>query len=236
MTSRDILENGCNAMGINVTEKICEDLDVYFRELAKWNKKMNLVAKADRRETIESHFLDSLVPLPRIASLQNPTLLDVGTGAGFPGLVLKTACRSLKLCLIEPRVKRVTFLRHMVRTLRLEDVVIQARRLEQHPQGNPQQHPCITSRAVTTINEFLQLVEASSPPGGIVICMKGPKAQQEIRDWQRKSPNSPFLLEERQEWSLPFSGAKRELVIFKKNECRVRRNRHETVFHSGVTR
>lgn len=213
MNISDTLKQGCKSLEITLSDDAVEKLVCYMQELVKWNRKMNLVAKAKDRDIIESHFLDSLTLLPFITFHHVSSLLDVGTGAGFPGLVLKAACPDLNLTLIEPRAKRVTFLRHIARIFAHDKLTIINERLLAEP-GSTTRYSCITSRAVSSINDFLSLVAGHCMPGGIVICMKGPKADEEIKQWQNDAPNSPFTLSEVIKLTLPFSQATRNLVIF----------------------
>ncbi len=217
MNCHDILKKGCSKLNISLSAENIDRLVLYYTELMKWNRKMNLVARAGEKETLESHFLDSLTLLPFILSEGHASLLDVGTGAGFPGLVIKAVCPELNLTLCEPRAKRVTFLRHIVRTLRLDQVKIMAERLKPLPEEDVQQYPLITSRAVTSINDFLALVKGHCRTGGIIICMKGPRAEEEISQWRTNAPASPFRLMNIIEKTLPFSGAQRNLILFQKN-------------------
>ena len=106
MTCIKFLEQGSKELGLTLSPRQLHDLCLYYQELAKWSKKMNLVAKASMEETLASHFLDSLTLLPHLPE-NNFRLLDVGTGAGFPGLVLKIVCPKMDLFLVEPRSKRV---------------------------------------------------------------------------------------------------------------------------------
>ncbi|MBI5558512.1 MAG: 16S rRNA (guanine(527)-N(7))-methyltransferase RsmG [Deltaproteobacteria bacterium] len=213
---REILEQGCATLNLRVSGEGLDRLARYCTELGKWNRKMNLIAQASEQEIIESHFLDSLTLLPHLPGGEKSELLDVGSGAGFPGLVVKSVLPELRLTLIEPRAKRAAFLRHMVRTLGLGQVDIREERLEPSKGSQPATFPCITSRALTTIGEFLELTAPLSPTGGIVICMKGPKAEEEISRW-RADPASPYTLQRLVPLTLPFSGATRNLVIFVKN-------------------
>jgi len=188
----------------------------YFSELEKWNRKMNLVAKAAEMDILETHFLDSLTLLPEIS---DGPLLDVGSGAGFPGLVLKIARPALAVTLLEPRQKRVSFLQHVIRSLHLTGIEVVADRLATGDQTFVQEHgqfPSITSRALAEIEPFLALVEPLSPQEGRVLCMKGPRCDEELAAWRQRSPFSPFVVERSVRFSLPFSGAGRSLVIFKK--------------------
>ena len=218
---KKILHEGLTAMGIPLDGQAHERLLVYCDELLRWSAKINLVAKAPLREIWETHFLDSLTLLRVLPPLDEPQqpLLDIGTGAGFPGLALKAARPELPVILVEPRQKRVSFLRHVIRTLELKDIEVLCGRLEKgatQVAGQTLAVPLVTSRAFTDISEFLLHTEAINPPGGRVICMKGPRASEEIATWRLAQPESPYRLQEIVELTLPFSGKVRNLVIFSK--------------------
>lgn len=211
------LSRGLHSLGLSPLPAAgLAQLWLYFAELDKWNRKMNLVAQAPALDILETHFLDSLTLLPQIT---DGPLLDVGSGAGFPGLVVKIACPELSVTLLEPRQKRVTFLQHVIRALKLSGIQVVAKRLNADDRDFVQAHgrfPLITSRALAEIDPFLSLVEAIVPPQGRVLCMKGPKADEEIAAWRQKSPASPFVVERSVRSTLPSSGAERRLIIFKK--------------------
>jgi 16S rRNA (guanine527-N7)-methyltransferase len=219
--SKEILQEGLAAMGITLDGQARERLATYCDELLRWGAKINLVAKAPLREIWETHFLDSLTllrVLPPPGDAQLP-LLDIGTGAGFPGLALKAARPEMPVILVEPRQKRVSFLRHVIRTLGLKDIEVLCGRLEKgsaEVTGQTLAVPLITSRAFTDLGEFLLHTDAVNPPGGQVICMKGPKAEEELAAWRREQPNSPYRLQKIVELTLPFSGKVRNLVVFTK--------------------
>ena len=219
--SKDILTHGLAAMSITLDSQARERLVTYCGELLRWSTKINLVAKAPLREIWETHFLDSLSllrVLPPLGSAQQP-LLDIGTGAGFPGLALKAARPELPVILVEPRQKRVSFLRHVIRTLGLKEIEVLCGRLEKNSaevDGRTLAVPLITSRAFTNIGEFLLHTAAVNPAGGQVICMKGPRAEAEIAAWRLAQPESPYRLQKIVELTLPFSGKVRNLVIFSK--------------------
>jgi 16S rRNA (guanine527-N7)-methyltransferase len=218
---KEILQEGLAVMAITLDSQARERLVTYCGELLRWSAKINLVAKAELREIWETHFLDSLTllrVLPPPDSKQQ-TLLDIGTGAGFPGLALKAARPELPVILVEPRQKRVSFLRHVIRTLGLKDIEVLCGRLEKDSSevaGQALSVPFVTSRAFTDISEFLLHTAAVNPTGGRVICMKGPRAEEEINTWRTAQPNSPYRLQEIVELTLPFSGKVRNLVIFTK--------------------
>jgi 16S rRNA (guanine527-N7)-methyltransferase len=214
-----LLEHGLAALGLApLPSPRLTQLYGYFTELGKWNRKMNLVAQAPDREVLENHFLDSLTLLPAIADHGGP-LLDVGSGAGFPGLVMKIAQPELAVSLLEPRQKRVQFLRHVIRTLRLTNIQVVEGRLTAGDETFALTHgqfPLITSRAVTEIGPFLDLVATVTPPQGQVLCMKGPKAEGELATWRAQWPVTPFTMERSLSFTLPLSGAGRKIVVFRK--------------------
>jgi len=218
---KEILHEGLGAMGFTLDTQAQARLVDYCGELLRWSAKINLVAKAPLREIWETHFLDSLTllrVLPPPDSKQQ-TLLDIGTGAGFPGLALKAARPELPVILVEPRQKRVSFLRHVIRTLGLKDIKVLCGRLEKgsaEVAGQALSVPIVTSRAFTDISEFLLHTASVNPAGGRVICMKGPRATEEINTWRLAQPESPYRLHEIVELTLPFSGKVRNLVIFTK--------------------
>ncbi len=206
-------------MGIVLPDKCPETLAWYLRELIKWNRKINLIGPAGEKEIIDKHFLDSLALVPFLDEIKGSELLDLGTGAGFPGLVIKTVRPELALLLVEARMKKVAFLRHVIRNLKLRKVETMAVHLERSPSpAMASSHPLIISRAFASVISFLDLVEGYSPPGGKVLCMKGPRAEAELEEWERTRPNSPFTLEHINHYRLPFSGSERVLVIFSKSE------------------
>jgi len=212
------LSHGLHTLGLGPLPASClSQFWHYFSELEKWNRKMNLVAKAAEMDIIETHFLDSLTLLPEINA---GPLLDVGSGAGFPGLVLKIARPELSVTLLEPRQKRVSFLQHIIRSLHLTGIKVVAERLAvDDDQTFVQEHgqfPSITSRALAEIDPFLALVEPISPPQGQVLCMKGPRCDEELAAWRQQTPFSPFVVDRTVRFSLPYSGAGRSLVIFRK--------------------
>ena len=213
---REQLQQGCSSLGIVLDAEAVERLFVYFTELVRWNRKINLIAKGTAEEEIlESHFLDSLTLLPLLGSSGDIHLLDVGSGAGFPGLVCKAARPEMAVTLLEPRLKRVSFLRHVIRTLNLSGVSVLVARVEDEillPSTPVFTH--ITSRAVTDIGEFLRMVSRLCDQGTTVICMKGPKWREELEAMQNLTPATSLQHVLTRERELPFSGASRALLTF----------------------
>lgn len=219
-TCETILREGLARLQFPLDDNAVAGLCRYQAELAKWSQKMNLIAKAPLAEVMETHFLDSLTLLPVLDALPAAgPLLDIGSGAGFPGLALKIARPGLAVTLVEPRQKRVSFLRHVIRTLGLTGIEVIEERIEPGQitlRGEARSFPIITSRAFTAIAGFLDCCAALSTPGGAVICMKGRRAPEEIAEWQSLAPQSPYTLTNTFETALPFSGIPRRLLLFTK--------------------
>lgn len=211
------LKAGVASLGLSVPVDAYEPLEAYFDELKKWNKKVNLIAKSTPDiEIVEKHFLDSLTLLPFLQN-NGAHLLDIGTGGGFPGLLCKAALGdSLALTLVEPRLKRVSFLRHIVRSLGLGDVDIRANRLEDEPELSKGTFSHITCRAVTEIGPFVEMVSEFSTTGAELICMKGPRWVEELSEATEIVKNSGFKVGQAVEHVLPQSGAKRTLLFFER--------------------
>ena len=218
MQDRDVfqamLEQGAAAREIDLAPQAALALATYHAELKRWSGKVNLIAKnSTDQQIIENHFLDSLTLLPLLPT--GARLLDIGTGAGFPGLACKAVRADLTVPLVEPRLKRVSFLRHIVRTLGLIGVEILAGRIEDEQLLSPTvEFTHITSRAVTDIAGFLAMAGRFMRPELRLVCMKGPKWQEELRAADALIGTLPVVLEDVVEQTLPHSGALRALLVF----------------------
>ncbi len=212
---RSLLISGSAALGLTLDQVAVERLACYHEELKRWSRKINLIAKeTSERRIIENHFLDSLLLLTQLDHRVH--LLDVGSGAGFPGLVCKAARPEISLTLVEPRLKRVSFLKHIIRVLQLDDVSVLACRIEDErllPSSEAFTH--ITGRAVADIATFLVMVARFVRHDTEIVCMKGPKWRQELEAAADaiRDGNLEVLRTIRHE--LPFSGAKRCLLVLK---------------------
>jgi 16S rRNA (guanine527-N7)-methyltransferase len=219
----NFLAQGLAGMGLHLEnqDEALSRLNIYFQELKKWNRKINLVGrKQDGQVILENHFLDSLSLLPLLAQeqLELEKLLDIGTGAGFPGLVIKTVMPRLSVTLMEPRQSRYYFLRHIVRTLQLDGVDLLPVRLERNSQLRElrtRKFTFVTSRAFSDIEELVMLTSELLAVDGRIVCMKGPRGMDELKAFQQSAISKEFAAG-LQKTQLPFSGAERNLVILKK--------------------
>ena len=205
--SRDLLVRGGAQLGLAMDAAGVERLLVYLAELMKWSRRVNLIAR-DTPETqvVETHFLDSLTLLPFLDGAGEVHLLDVGSGAGFPGLALACVRPDARFTLCEPRQKRVSFLRHVVRTLGLANVEVVAERIEAHLADWPGRFTHITSRAVAEPAAFLPLVRPLVTPATRVLLML---ARAEGLAGIDRLVSGPWRVDAERRFVLPFSGAPR---------------------------
>lgn len=205
--SRDLLVRGGAQLGLAVDPAGVERLLAYLAELMKWSRRVNLIAR-DTPETqvVETHFLDSLTLLPFLDGAGEVHLLDVGSGAGFPGLALACVRPDARFTLCEPRQKRVSFLRHVVRTLGLANVEVVAERIEAHLADWPGRFTHITSRAVAEPAAFLPLVRPLVTPATRVLLML---ARAEGLAGIDRLVSGPWRVDAERRFVLPFSKAPR---------------------------
>lgn len=210
----ELLCSGAESISIPIDGDQADLLYRYFQELRRWSKKINLISKnMGDEQIVENHFIDS-VALLKVVDTAGGRLLDIGSGAGFPGLVCKAVRPDLPVALVEPRLKRVSFLKHIIRLLALDDIDVYARRLEEGV-DLPDESACtwVVCRAVTDVGDFLRLCDRFKRYRTAVVCMKGPRYLEEF-DEKQESANG-WKLETVLTYRLPRSGAERNLLAFK---------------------
>ena len=201
--SRDLLVRGGAQLGLAMDVAGVERLLVYLAELMKWSRRVNLIARdTPEAQVVETHFLDSLTLLPFLDGAGEVHLLDVGSGAGFPGLALACVRPDARFTLCEPRQKRVSFLRHVVRTLGLANVEVVAERVEAHLADWPGRFTHITSRAVAEPAAFLPLVRPLVTPATRVLLML---ARAEGLAGIDRLVSGPWRVDAERRFVLPFS-------------------------------
>ena len=205
--SRDLLVRGAAQLGLAMDAAGVERLLVYLAELMKWSRRVNLIARdTPEAQVVETHFLDSLTLLPFLDGAGEVHLLDVGSGAGFPGLALACVRPDARFTLCEPRQKRVSFLRHVVRTLGLANVEVVADRVEAQASAWQGRFTHITSRAVAEPAAFLPLVRPLVTPATRVLLML---ARAEGLAGIDRLVSGPWRVDAERRFVLPFSGAPR---------------------------
>jgi len=174
-------------LGIRLTKDQINALTIYERELLDWNSRFNLTAIDDPQKVRIKHFLDSLTCLCVLRESPFESLIDVGTGAGFPGLPLKIIYPQLRLTLVESVGKKANFCRHIVHTLELEKVEVIQDRVEalgQMPEHR-EQYDWAVARAVAVLPVLVEYLLPLVRVGGGILAMKGEQAPAEAHAAER---------------------------------------------------
>lgn len=173
-----------NLLGIRLTPWQLNALEQYERELLRWNQQVNLTAIREPEHIRVKHFLDSLTCLLAMRDSPPTKMIDVGTGAGFPGLPIKIIFPAMQLTLVESVGKKVKFCQHIVRTLGLESVQVVQERVESLGQApeHRQQYQWATARAVAVMNVLVEYLLPLVKVGGTALAMKGQSAPAEAHE------------------------------------------------------
>ena len=164
----------------NLSDIQVKQLDTYAKFLVEYNEKINLTAITEYEDIIEKHFYDSLIPLTH-KDIKG-TLVDVGTGAGFPGVVLKVVRPDLKVLLIEPITKRCVFLNELINKLNLEDIEVLNTRGEDYALKHREEYDYVTARAVTNLNALIEICGAMVKVNGYFIALRGKDGLTELEE------------------------------------------------------
>jgi 16S rRNA (guanine527-N7)-methyltransferase len=179
------LIKGARELNITLTGRHLADFETCYRELVAWNQRFNLTAITDWEGVLVRHFLDSLSclkALPRAELSAGARIIDVGTGAGFPGLPLKIVCPEMRLTLLEATGKKVAFLEHLVRVLGLKGVEAIHGRAEElgHSPAHRERYDWALARAVAEMPTLTEYLLPLVRVGGAVLAQKGEGAAAEV--------------------------------------------------------
>ena len=190
--------------------------DLYLKELLEWNKKFNLTAISDPQEIKIKHFEDSLT-ISQAIKLTNQSVIDIGSGAGFPGIPLKIVYPDIKLTLIEATRKKVEFLKHLVSILDLKNVeIIWGRAEELNQQAKyKEKFDVAVARAVAKLDKLIAYCLPFVKPGGIFIAMKGPRLDDELATAQKVLKKNSGVAEQIKEVSLSNNDSRRLVIVRK---------------------
>ena len=180
-TLEQILRQGLEARGASPDDETLRRFRIYYDNLSEYNRVMNLTAITGEEDTARLHFLDCAALLDA-GELDGKTLIDVGTGAGFPGLVLKILRPGLRLTLLDSLDKRLAFLRDTCEKLGFDDVALVHARAEELPDGFRERFDYASARAVARLNILCELCLPCVRPGGAFLAMKGPELDAELRE------------------------------------------------------
>lgn len=167
--------------GITLSQKQIQQFELYYTTLIEWNQKMNLTAITQKEDVYLKHFYDSLT-ISFDYPLDQQSLCDIGAGAGFPSIPLKIVYPNLKITIVDSLTKRITFLKHLVNVLELENVTAISARAEEYAKDHRESFDIVTARAVARLNILDELCLPLVKVNGDFITLKGLKAQEELKE------------------------------------------------------
>ena len=202
-------------LGIELTEKQFEQLEEFYELLIDYNEKVNLTRITEKEDVYLKHFYDSLTLIKAIDLNKELTLCDVGTGAGFPGIVLKICFPQLKITLVETLQKRVRFLYLVKEKLNLKDLFICKERAEIFATNNRNKYDIVTSRAMARLNILNEMCIPLVKENGYFIPMKG-SIEGELEEASNSIKELNSKIEKIVSFNLPVENSIRNLVVIKK--------------------
>jgi 16S rRNA (guanine527-N7)-methyltransferase len=212
VTPRELLTTGAQELGVVLTIEQINSFFLYMAELKKWNRKINLTAITEDRDMVIKHVLDSLAYRKGFAPAPGLKLLDMGSGAGFPAIPLRLAHPEIAVTLVESIKKKASFLRHIIRTLKLSGINVVDKRTEELADSLLATFDVVTARAFADIGTALAAGTPFLKPGGLMVLSRGP----EESVGERQMVRAGVILEKRVPITLPHSDYKRAIWIFKK--------------------
>lgn len=202
-------------LGISITNKQLEQLNEYHKALVEWNKKINLTSITDEKEVYLKHFYDSLTLFKEYDLTKDISLCDVGTGAGFPGVVLKIVFPNLKITLVDSLQKRLKFLDYVIKLLDLKDVELVHERMEDYSKHNEERFDIITSRAVAKVKILVEISFKALKISGHLILMKA-SFEEELSDAEKIIKDIGGKVVDVNTFKLPIENSQRALINIKK--------------------
>jgi 16S rRNA (guanine527-N7)-methyltransferase len=215
---KEVLIAGSQELGINLGKHEFALFEEYYRELLLWNKKMSLVSAKSSLDVPVKHFMDSLTVVPLIDK-EKRSLLDIGSGAGFPGIPIKIILNSLSVTLLDSSRKKTSFLKNIVRRLNLEDIQVINSRVELYVKesANNKAFDVVISRASFKLPVLIEKCSRLVSENGILIAMKGKDIDGELKETMKPSEKAGLHLLECRNITLPISGDPRKIVLFKRH-------------------
>jgi 16S rRNA (guanine527-N7)-methyltransferase len=213
-SEEEILVRGADALGCDINPGQIKLLLSFIHEIRHWNKRINLVGPSSPPDDVVLHLVDSLAPVQDLP-VEPMDVLDLGSGAGLPGLVLKILRTEWNMTLAESREKKCVFLKHMARSLGLEGLRVHEKRVE--PGSFHQPFDLITVRAFGSLRDIIPVASPALKCGATLLAFKGPRYRSELSD------ATPFISKYRlrlihcREYTLPLVEHHRALLYFERS-------------------
>lgn len=213
--NKEIFISELKKLNIHITKEELDNLNTYYNLLIEENNKYNLTSITDIEQVYLKHFYDSLT-LTKIINLSNQELCDIGTGAGFPGIVLKIIYPNLKITLVESNTKKCKFISLITQKLNLTNVTIINERAEIYSKKVREKYDIVTSRAVAPLKHLLEYSIPLVKVNGVYIAMKG-KVDNELINIETYYKKLSITETKKIEFKLPIENSTRTLILYTKN-------------------
>ena len=210
------ISNQSKELGVNITNMQAEKFYLYTNMLLEWNEKINLTAITEQNEIIQKHFIDSLTINKYID--EEASIIDVGTGAGFPGIPIKIVRDDIRVTLLDALNKRINFLNEVIEQNKLTNIDTIHARAEEAGKNKDfrEKFDISTSRAVAPLNVLVEYLLPLVKIGGKCICMKGSNAKEEVENSKKAISLLGGKIEKIEELELPKSDIKRTIIVIRK--------------------
>lgn len=213
MTKNEFIEE-LKKLNIEITQLQLSQLDKYYELLIEWNKKINLTRITEKEEVYLKHFYDSITLIKAIDLTKNLEVCDIGTGAGFPGIVLKIIFPNLKLTLVDALNKRIEFLKIVIKELNLKQIEVIHQRAEEYSKENKNKYDLVTARAVSKLNIISEICIPAVKINGYFIAMKA-QIEEETKDTTFLNKLNSQITDI-VSFVLPYENSIRNLIVIKK--------------------
>jgi len=206
-TTIGIMKQESEKIGVELSEESIKKFETYLREIRRWNQRINLTGHKEEKNIIANLFIDSLAFSKAFFGKVPDSILDIGSGAGFPGIPLKIFYSEFSLTLLEPNLKKVSFLHHIIGTLGLDKVKVEPKRIENYPNFSSIEKPfdCIVLKALR-FDVCLPYVGTFLSKNGLLVFSRSKKSE-------NPTNMSGFKVENTISYQLPFGFGERDLVL-----------------------
>ena len=212
--------NKLKELNIELTQEQEDQLEKYYEMLVETNKTTNLTRITNKEDVYLKHFYDSLTTVKVLDLKNNLNIIDIGTGAGFPGIVLKIVFPNLKITLLDSLNKRIEFLNKVIKELKLKNIETVHSRIEDYDK----QFDIVISRAVAKTNILVELSYDLLKKDGYFIFLKG-NIEEELKESEHALKELNLKLDKKEEFYLPIENSKRTILKIKKLENNNKRNK-----------